>query len=137
MDVTPYVFNALLSLQSTTCEQGGVLGGKNGIITHFYLDNGAERNSFYYKPNVQALNEVIENWYNDGIDFLGLAHSHPKGKALLSASDISFAEQLIKSNRLQKCHFPLTAMKNEKWVIKAFTYDGTWQLEDVNVLSNN
>ncbi len=137
MDVTTCVFDALLSLHSTTYEQGGILGGKNGIITHFYLDNGAERNGFCYKPNVQALNEVIENWYNDGIDFLGLAHSHPKGKALLSASDVSFAEQLFKSNGLQKCYFPLIAMENGEWVINAFSYDGTWLLEEVNVLPND
>ena len=61
-------------------EQGGILGSSDGIhIDHYYFDKTADRTSASYTMDAKALNEVIHEWNDNGIQLVGIIHSHPQG----------------------------------------------------------
>ena len=62
-------------------ETGGVLFGNTlkGIIQKFVFDKGAYTSSSSYDPNIDFINQEILKAKSEGMDFLGFAHSHPRG----------------------------------------------------------
>ena len=61
-------------LKKLPCEPpeiGGILGGKNGVVTCHVLDYGKTGGSpCSYTPNIAYLNRKIEEWFKDGIEFM-------------------------------------------------------------------
>lgn len=80
-------------------ETGGILGcSKEGVISHFLFDRNGKNTTYKYVPSVDYLNEYMENnWYNNGITFCGMVHSHPNNAQSLSAGDLIYAKQIIQN----------------------------------------
>lgn len=69
-------------------ETGGILGSSDGKhIDHFYFDRTAEVTGATYEPDCVELNLVIQKWYEEGIEFVGFIHSHPRGAVKPSDPD--------------------------------------------------
>ena len=79
-------------------EQGGILGSSDGIhIDHYYFDKTADRTSASYTMDAKALNEVIHEWNDNGIQLVGLIHSHPQGCTKPSYGDMETARHIIET----------------------------------------
>lgn len=79
-------------------ESGGVLGGTSRIVNRFYFDEFAQVDLNSYTPDIKTLNHVIESWRNEGLDFMGIVHSHDQHPRLLSTDDIAFAHSILQAN---------------------------------------
>ena len=79
-------------------EQGGILGSSDGVhIDHYYFDKTASRTSASYTMDAKALNEVIHEWNDNGIQLIGLIHSHPAGCIKPSQGDMETARHIIET----------------------------------------
>lgn len=79
-------------------EQGGILGSSDGIhIDHYYFDKTASRTSASYTMDAKALNEVIHEWNDNGIQLVGIIHSHPYGCTQPSHGDMMTAKHIIET----------------------------------------
>lgn len=95
---------------SDTCECGGILGmNRNGVITHYCFDYFAEQSDRNeYRPSVERLNSVIQEWHQEGVHFCGIIHSHPYGRSELSMADRLYAEEILQCNfYLDKIYLPI------------------------------
>lgn len=73
MDILNSVFKQLVcSLPCPPPERGGILGGQDGVISTYAIDDGLQGFDCYaqYYPNVKKLNEIIRNWEKQHIVFL-------------------------------------------------------------------
>lgn len=88
-------------------ETGGILGGRNGIVTTFALDRLGTCGT--YSPDAEKLNLIISDWEKQGIAFLGIFHTHPLGDSELSIHDRSYVERIMIAmpSRISKLYFPL------------------------------
>lgn len=84
-------------------EQGGILGVDNyGNVTEFYHDITGLTTEKYYYPDVEALNNVICYWAEQGIKFIGFVHTHRKNKTNLSLTDLKYALKIKRVCQMQK-----------------------------------
>lgn len=79
-------------------EQGGILGGTLDTVTTFFFDADARRDSAHYYPSAKQLNVVLNDWYQEGTQFLGIIHSHQFGDMRLSPRDVAVAREIIGKN---------------------------------------
>lgn len=106
-------------------EIGGILGtSADGVITDMIPDLPEENTMcrFEYYPNVDFLNEKIEEWATDDIDFAGLFHTHFSGSKNLSEADKVYINAIMdRAKEISKClFFPIfTLPDNELTVYKA------------------
>ncbi len=109
MKVLNKVVIELLSLPKAPPERGGIIGGKNGVITEFFLDETVGSTSeATYEPNTDILNDVIANWFDNDIEFYGMVHSHPKNERELSNGDIEYIEEIMSNSLIgAKKYFPI------------------------------
>lgn len=82
---------------------------KDGIVCSYEHDSSVQlQKQAIYEPNVSFLNQCIDKWADDGIQFCGIVHSHPDGQDTLSSGDIEYIDNLYKANpELKKTFFPL------------------------------
>lgn len=122
------IYNQMVS----TCpplppETGGILGGNNGIITHYFADIGSGGNAYdQYVPNVDYLNAKIEEWCILGISFYGIYHSHfPNGDAL-STADIVYIERIMRAvgDAVKLLYFPIVLPKDKMVAYRAEIRNG-------------
>lgn len=79
-------------------EQGGILGSSDGVhIDHYYFDKTADRTAASYTMDAKALNEVIHEWNDNGIQLVGIIHSHPQGCTKPSYGDKETARHIIET----------------------------------------
>lgn len=99
MQILKEVYDSILdSVDGITVEVGGILGGTDGIITCHYFDKGIiSEKPCTYTPNVSLLNEIIEKWSNESIDFLGIYHTHFNDVETLSCGDKTYIERIVLS----------------------------------------
>ena len=98
MKLDKQIYNAIINYMAyQNVESGGIFGGQNGIITHFYPDRKAIPISHAYAPHIESLNQVISEWLQAGIYFLGFIHSHTKN-GMLSEDDIAYCQAFFESN---------------------------------------
>ena len=91
-------------------EHGGILGVKNGIIYKYYHDgssNATDRAT--YEPDVNLLNQKIEEWSEFGIQFAGIVHSHLLGQNTLSSGDKEYIKTLFNAlpGWINELYFPI------------------------------
>ena len=88
-----------LSIRKYNYEMGGIIGvNKRGAISAFQFDETLSSNPFEYRPNVDFLNQVInEEWAKQNIEFVGFVHSHLNNDDL-SLQDIIYARDILKEN---------------------------------------
>ncbi len=89
------------TLKANRVEAGGIIGSKDSQIVAFYFDRTCTVGE--YVPDVVKLNIIIKKWYESGIEFAGIIHSHMDSKRL-SYSDIEYARTIIKNNNLDSIY---------------------------------
>ena len=89
MKIQQEIFKQILENSPTPPpEVGGIIGGKDNIITCYFADKGSKDNCYdSYYPDVAVLNKQISIWKKNGIDFYGIFHTHFEGDSVLSCSD--------------------------------------------------
>jgi len=99
-------------------EVGGILGGKDNIVSQYHLDLSSSNGGCYYSPNVQMLNEVIRNWSVKKIDFLGLFHTHFWGVSTLSDGDIEYITRIMQAmpKHIKQLFFPIIVIPDRMMV---------------------
>jgi proteasome lid subunit RPN8/RPN11 len=96
--MAPQVLSAICETIGTRkAESGGMLGGnrQTGEVTHFSFDADARQSSVIYTPNTAFLNTVKREWREQGIDFLGSVHSHPRYICHPSAGDEVYVRRIL------------------------------------------
>ena len=96
-------------------ESGGILGGKNGVITRYCADEGVSYMSARYAPNVDVLNAAIEQWSTEGVELYGIYHSHYTKDRMLSKGDMTYIEKLMGSlpPSIRSLYFPIVLPRKE------------------------
>lgn len=111
MKIKSSVYNAIFeNMPYAFHETGGILGGKDGIITEQYTDvgNPSER-ACCYAPNVSLLDSVILGWQSRGTDFMGLYHTHFGGAETLSEGDTDYIIRIMQAmpDNIVSLYFPI------------------------------
>ena len=79
------------NLKSNIYETGGLLGGTNEQILRICFDKcKLITDSYSYIPNTEYLNQQLAIWSNEGINFLGMFHSHISGGLEPSVEDLLY-----------------------------------------------
>lgn len=112
MKIYKSVLDSLVFAPPTSpIEVGGILGGTDGIIKHFLMDDGINSVCGYgtYIPDTTFLNENIRNWSEHGIAFYGIFHSHYPISAQLSASDKRYISKIMEAlfPQITELYFPI------------------------------
>lgn len=111
MEIRNTIYNQVLNYcPNVPPEVGGILGASNDVIDAVFFDCGLHRHKMaIYTPNVDRLNKAIIQWQKDGIQFLGLFHSHPKGQETLSSDDIEYIKSILFgiSESVNELYFPI------------------------------
>jgi len=122
-------------------EKGGLLMGKDGIVTDFIFDQNANTTSTTYELNIGYLNPLIKLYKRQGYELLGIVHSHPYGCKELSPQDKDyFKSQFSNFPALDRLYTPIvfSAKQNE---FEFFPYimkkEGTVELAELEILPNN
>ena len=116
-------------------ESGGILGIKDGVICSFYFDHTSPSRNDEYIPDISVLNEGIKIWFDLGIDFAGIVHSHPNSYDRPSSGDYIYVRRLKKSNpQLEKVFFPIVTKTNEKTNITFYIYENDFNLAKVKII---
>jgi proteasome lid subunit RPN8/RPN11 len=69
----------------------GLLAGRDGIITAIFPATNALASATAYEIAPQELYELFRRMREEGLDHLGIYHSHPAGENVPSSSDIEQA----------------------------------------------
>ena len=102
----------MLSCPAVPPETGGIIGGRNGVVTEYIQDRSSHRMDVgIYIPNVVFLNRCIRDWMDKGIIFMGLVHSHPLDQPELSSGDMIYISEVIKNAGEQVLYFPIVLPK--------------------------
>lgn len=78
-------------------ETGGIIGGRNGVVSAWEDDQDDESVGCTYRPNVVYLNQVIKAWQGNGIVFMGIVHVHFGNSKTLSQGDILYINQIMQA----------------------------------------
>lgn len=99
-------------------EKGGIIGGKNGVVTIWEYDEGHAGRGCVYYPNVEHLNEVIALWIENGLDFMGIFHVHFGSAKTLSKGDISYIERILRAmpDTITRLSFPIVVQPDREMV---------------------
>lgn len=125
----------LNSMPDNPPEIGGIIGGKNEIISVYQIDNGMNPRGCFYIPDVDMLNEVIENWEAENINFYGLFHTHFFDVKTLSEGDIKYIKIIMEAMPyfIKELYFPIVVMPGRQMIsYKAVKEDGV-RIVKVNV----
>jgi len=78
-------------------ERGFLLGCTSSFdcIDRVAVMPAKESGIYFYTPNDNCANSIIQNWATNAICFSGFIHSHTKGNRSFSQNDLEFAEQLL------------------------------------------
>lgn len=107
-------FQIMEAYSSVPPECGGIIGSQNGIVTAYYHDFGSDsQNSAVYIPNIDILNEKIQIWRSQNIQFCGMVHSHLSNETKLSESDKVYIADIlgVNSDFCEKMYFPIVIPK--------------------------
>lgn len=121
MRIKKEVFDSIVfGCLESPVEQGGIIGTVNNVVTEYAEDKNGGKYGIY-SPDTKFINETIGNWYDKGITFCGLYHSHfPFGNSLSSA-DINYIEQIMFAVRgmYDFLYFPIVIPHKRLIVYKA------------------
>lgn len=101
-------------------ETGGILGGRNGIVTSFLQDEGMpSKYCCEYIPNVDLLNQTIETWSDDNIEFMGIYHTHYHDIKTLSKGDCEYITNIMDAmpDEISELFFPLVVFPQKEVVV--------------------
>ncbi len=120
--------NIIKKIGSKIPEQGGILLGKDGVITDFVHDEFAETSGVTYSLNVAYLNPIIKKFKEEEKELLGIIHSHPYGASKLSKPDREyFAEALSNASDMEYLYTPIVfSAKQEEFHIFPYVFLQRW-----------
>lgn len=122
-------------------EKGGILMGKDGIITNFIYDENARTTGSTYSLNVGFLNPIIKEFKQQGKLLMGIIHSHPYGCFELSNPDKDYFMSQFKSfPDLDYMYTPIVfSAKQEEFAFFPYVFhkDGTVQTAELEILPND
>lgn len=102
-------------------ETGGILGSHdNEFIDELVMDepNPHAIKNCSYTPNISFLNQNIELWQNNNINFKGIFHTHYFGVKTLSCGDRKYITEIM--HKLPKCieylYFPIFVLPNRELI---------------------
>lgn len=114
-------------------ETGGILGGREGVVTDFLPDKGMPDGApCSYTPDTAFLNHAIAEWAEQGIDFMGIYHVHFGGAETLSLGDREYIFRIMRAmpGEVRCLYFPLVVMPLRKVIVyKAEDSDGEFTIE--------
>lgn len=121
-------------------EIGGILGGKNGVVTDIVIDNrNAVSNKAIYIPDIDFLNSKIEEWEKQNTEFYGIFHTHFSDNTL-SKDDRINIEKIMYSmpKSVIKLYFPIVIPQKEMTVYVAERKNNKINiyLEDIDIIEN-
>lgn len=127
MKIYKHILEEIIKIvPSVPPETGGILGGRNQIISHCAFDNGEDTSNAYdtYAPNIQMLNSTIKQWEKSGIKFYGIFHSHCSKAKELSMADKRYISRIMKMMPPQvgSLYFPIVIPEKELIVHRADIY---------------
>ncbi|WP_179218050.1 Mov34/MPN/PAD-1 family protein [Dokdonia pacifica] len=87
-------------MASKTAEAGGVLFGSpdDFVVQAFVYDEQAVVTASTYTLNAPFLNKKIDEMRQEGLDLVGIVHSHPIGIRNLSNPDITYFKSQLQNN---------------------------------------
>lgn len=108
-------------------EAGGILGGKDGAITVYAVDkNQKSQHPCTYIPDVAMLNQVIQQWYQEGLVLMGVFHTHHFGVRTLSDGDQAYIQKVMSAapREVSRMYFPVIVMPVKEVVVYTATRAG-------------
>lgn len=140
MQITEQVYYSIYSFPNAPPEIGGILGGKNGVVTDIVIDNrNAVSNKAIYIPNIDFLNSKIEKWEKQNIEFYGIFHTHFSDNTL-SKDDRINIEKIMYSmpKSIIKLYFPIVIPQKEMiaYVAERKNNKINIYLEDIDIIEN-
>lgn len=123
-------------------ETGGIIGGRDGIVTSVYFDKGELSNSApsVYSPNIMLINKVIYNWSESGISFYGIFHSHYSRDRKLSSGDKKYIMEIMRAMPVTvgQLYFPIVLPKQTILGYQASRTDSTVHIacDMIEILQN-
>ncbi len=117
MYITKEVYNKIVyNTPKPPPEMGGAIFQKSGVVSHFVIDSGLCEYG-KYTPDVNFLNEQIEQFVEKGYEFCGIFHSHFPFGENLSDDDKKYIEIITLSleNQCGKLYFPIV-LPNDKLI---------------------
>ncbi len=76
-------------------ETGGILGGKDDVITHYHPDSTGSTSRVTYSPDVEVVNKQLYRWNNSLVRLRSFVHSHPRKNNKPSGGDLVYAKQIL------------------------------------------
>lgn len=133
--------NIVKKIGSGIPEKGGILMGKDGIITDFIFDENAHTTGSTYSLNVAYLNPIIKELKQQGKQLLGIIHSHPYGSFELSHPDREyFMSQFKNFPDLDFMFTPIVfSAKQDEFAFFPYVFykDGTVETAELEILPND
>lgn len=121
-------------------EIGGILGGKNGVVTDIVIDNrNAVLNKAIYIPDIDFLNFKIEEWEKQNIEFYGIFHTHFSDNTLSNDDRINIEKVMYSMPKsIIKLYFPIVIPQKEMVVYLAERKNNKINiyLEDIDIIEN-
>lgn len=112
--------NILDEMNPAPPEMGGIIGGINDCVTHFYVDKRITANKYCsYSPDVCKFNELIQSWQEKSITFMGVFHSHFYDVSTLSKADLEYIEKIMCAmpETVEYLYFPIVVFPQREMVI--------------------
>ena len=139
MRICRSVFDEIINIAiETPPEIGGIIGGDREIVKNHYLDIGVNSDrACSYTPNVSLLNTIIAEWAAEGIQFMGIYHTHFFNVQTLSDGDIRYINRILLSmpTEIDSLYFPLVVFPGRTMVcFKAVKEAGGVEICNDNVV---
>lgn len=133
------VFDEIINIVIKTPQEfGGIIGGEMDIVKNHYLDIGMNSDrTCSYTPNVSLLNDIISEWATEGIQFMGIYHTHFFNVPTLSNSDIRYINRILLSmpTEIDLLYFPLVVFPSRTMVCyKAIKEAGSVEICNDNIV---
>lgn len=99
-------------------ESGGIIGGRNGIVSIWFHDKREDAYGCNYAPDVIRLNSIVEQWEREKYEFMGMFHVHFWGVKSLSRGDEEYIEQIMRAmpKEIEKLYFPIILQPQKKCI---------------------
>lgn len=114
----------VLGMKKPEC--GGVLGARpNEPISKFYFDVSGISTEDSYTPDYEKINEILEAWAEEGIQMVGMIHSHGNEGNFPSCGDLYYCEQILRSNPvISEFLLPIVTVEPFEVFIYRICFDG-------------
>lgn len=137
------VYNEIMNkLGKEKPEFGGMLGWRDdpSYIDYYIFDQNASTKNDTYTPDVDFLNDIIANeWENQGIYLGGFVHSHPESHGMLSSADINYGKKIAENFDMDFIVLPIVLSSYEyksQFIPYIVTKNGTVQKCNLEIVSD-